>query len=129
MAVKVALDTNAYVAFARGDEELTAILEGAEAVAVPFSVVGELRAGFVVGSRGAANDAVLREFLGRPGVGVLWARDATTRIYASLFAYLRERGTPIPSNDLWIAALCLENGFALRTDDRHFDALPQVPRA
>ncbi len=129
MALKVAIDTNTYVDFARGDQSVREQLEQADAIAVPFPVLGELRAGFAAGSRVTANERRLRQFLEQPGVGVLWAAETTTPAYASLFAYLRQRGTPIPINDLWIAALCLEHDFPLLTNDRHFDGLPQIPRA
>ena len=52
----------------------------------------------------------------------------TIRHYAQLFVQLRRPGTPIPVNDLWIAALVLEHGFDLYSRDGHFDHLPQLPR-
>jgi tRNA(fMet)-specific endonuclease VapC len=105
------------------------LVERAELVFLPFVVVGELRAGFAVGSRGTANERVLREFLARPGVDVLFADDQTTQQYAAVYRQLRVQGTPLPSNDLWIAALVLQHRLALHSRDRHFDQLPQIPRA
>lgn len=65
-------------------------------------------------------------FLGKPGVRVLYATDATTRFYASLYRPLRAQGTPIPTNDLWIAALVVEHDLRLLTRDSYFRALSQL---
>lgn len=95
---------------------------------MPFVVLGELRAGFAVGSRGRDNEAVLRRFLALPGVAVLYADEATTRNYGALYCQLRAQGTPIPTNDLWIAALARQHELVLYTRDEHFDHLPQIGR-
>jgi predicted nucleic acid-binding protein len=63
-----------------------------------------------------------------PRVRVLWADDATTHHFANLFRQLRAQGTPIPTNDLWIAALCVQQELTLASRDAHFDSLPQIPR-
>ena len=70
----------------------------------------------------------LERFLASPRVGVLYADEATTRSYAGLFAQLRRQGTPIPTNDLWIAALAVQHGLALHSRDAHFDSIPQLLR-
>jgi tRNA(fMet)-specific endonuclease VapC len=90
--------------------------------------VGELRAGFAAGSQGPRNEAVLRRFLLKPGVGILYADEQTTHHYASVYRQLRKQGTPIPTNDMWIAALVLQHSLSLYDRDRHFDALPQILR-
>lgn len=124
--MRLALDTNRYVDLCRGDEQVVARLEQAEAVFVPFVVVGELRAGFTRGDRSEANERVLRAFLAKPGVEMLYAGDGTTRTYAALYKQLRQQGTPIPTNDLWIASLVIEHGLALCSRDQHFKHLPQI---
>jgi len=124
--MKIALDSNRYTDLTRGDREIAKITEEAEEVLLPFPVLGELRAGFALGKKGAENERVLQRFLLKPGVGVLFASDATTRNYAMLFRQLRRQGTPIPTNDIWIAALVVEHGLALSTRDRHFRHLPQL---
>jgi tRNA(fMet)-specific endonuclease VapC len=91
--------------------------------------VAELRAGFSLGKRAAENERVLRRFLLKEGVGVLYADDQTTHHYAAIFRQLRRQGTPIPTNDLWIAALVLQHSLTLHARDRHFDQLPQLVRA
>jgi tRNA(fMet)-specific endonuclease VapC len=127
--VKLALDTNRYTDLCRDAAEVVALVEHAEAVFLPFIVVAELRAGFAVGTRGAENERVLRRFLMKQGVSVLFADDQTTHHYATVFRQLRRQGTPIPTNDLWISALVLQHDLVLCARDRHFDHLPQISQA
>jgi predicted nucleic acid-binding protein len=126
--VKLALDTNRYVDLCKGLAPTVDLVASADAVFLPFVVVGELRAGFALGRRGAENERVLRRFLQKAGVHLLLADDQTTFHYASVFRHLRERGTPVPTNDMWIAALVLEHNLVLHARDEHFDRLPQLPR-
>ena len=127
--VKIALDTNRYTDLCRGDASVVEIVERATEVWLPFIVLGELRAGFAVGSQGPRNEAVLRRFLMKPGVGVVYANEQTTHHYANVYRQLRKQGTPIPTNDMWIAALVLEHSLVLFARDAHFDVLPQLARA
>jgi len=126
--VRLALDTNRYTDLCRGDESVVKAVENADEVWLPFIVIGELRAGFAVGKRGLRNDAVLRRFLLKSGVEVLYADDQTTHHYAAVYRQLRKQGTPIPTNDMWIAALVLQHSLILLARDTHFDALPQLAR-
>lgn len=93
-----------------------------------FVVVGELRAGFALGRQAAENERTLRRFLLKDGVHLLFAGEQTTFHYASVFRQLRQQGTPIPTNDMWTAALVLEHDLVLPARDQHFDTLPQIPR-
>ncbi len=124
--MRVALDTNRYTDLCRGDASVVRTAEAADEVWLPIVVIGELRAGFAVGSQGARNEAVLRRFLLRPGVAILYAGEQTTHHYANVYRQLRRQGTPMPTNDMWIAALALEHSLVLCTRDAHFDALPQL---
>jgi tRNA(fMet)-specific endonuclease VapC len=126
--VRIALDTNRYVDLCKGVEETSRFVATAEAVFMPFVVVAELRAGFAIGRRGMENERVLRRFLLKDGVQILFADDQTTIHYASVFRQLRLQGTPIPTNDIWISALVLQHNIALHDRDRHFDRLPQIVR-
>jgi predicted nucleic acid-binding protein len=65
----------------------------------------------------------------KPGVQLLYADEQTTHHYASVYRQLREQGTPIPTNDMWVAALVLQHDLVLFARDRHFDHLPQLLRA
>jgi tRNA(fMet)-specific endonuclease VapC len=128
LAVRLAVDTNRYRDLVDGVQEVVDTLERADTIAMPFVVLAELRAGFAVGSRGRANERALMRLLGQPGVDVLYADHGTTQLYASLYRQLREQGTPIPTNDLWIAALVAQHNLALYSRDRHFEHLPQLMR-
>ena len=128
MAVRLALDTNRYSDLCRGNASVLQTVELADEVWMPFIVVGELRAGFAVGSQGPRNEAVLRLFLMKPGVSVLYTDEQTTHHYATVYRQLRKQGTPIPTNDMWIAALVLQHSLSLYDRDTHFDALPQLTR-
>jgi tRNA(fMet)-specific endonuclease VapC len=124
----MALDTNRYTDLCRGHATVVEAVELADEVWLPFIVMGELRAGFAVGTQGARNEAVLGRFLMKPGVSVLYADEQTTHHYAAVYRQLRKQGTPIPTNDMWIAALVLQHSLVLCARDAHFDALPQLPR-
>jgi predicted nucleic acid-binding protein len=126
--VRLALDTNRYVDLCKGLAPTVDLVATADTVYLPFVVVAELRAGFALGRRGADNERVLRRFLQKDGIHLLLADEQTTFHYASVFRHLRERGTPIPTNDMWIAALVLEHNLVLHARDEHFDRLPQLPR-
>ena len=126
--MRLALDPNRYTDLCRGNASVVETIELADQVWLPFIVLGELRAGFAVGSQGPRNEAVLRRFLLKPGVGVLYADEQTTHHYATVYRQLRAQGTPIPTNDMWIAALVLQHSLSLYDRDAHFDALPQLMR-
>ncbi|MFI4942780.1 MAG: type II toxin-antitoxin system VapC family toxin [Burkholderiales bacterium] len=126
--MRLALDTNRYTDLCRGVEDTARLVSTAEAVFLPFVVVAELRAGFAFGNRSAENERVLRRFLLKQGVAVLYADDQTTHHYAAAYRQLRVQGTPIPTNDLWVAALVLQHYLRLHDRDRHFEHLPQLVR-
>src|SRR5437763_16976246 len=111
--MRVALDTNRYTDLCRGKAEVVETVEAADEVWLPFIVVGELRAGFAVGSQGPRNEAILGRFLLKPGVAILYADEQTTHHYANVYRQLRKQGTPIPTNDMWIAALALQESLVL----------------
>ena len=127
--MKLALDTNRYTDLCRGNADVVEIVESADEVWLPFIVLGELRAGFAVGNQGPRNEAILRRFLLKPGIDVLCADEQTTHHYSYVYRQLRKQGTPMPSNDMWIAALVLQHSLVLYARDAHFDALPQLTRA
>jgi tRNA(fMet)-specific endonuclease VapC len=126
--MRLALDTNRYTDLCRGVADTVRLVSTAEAVFLPFVVVAELRAGFAFGGRSWENERVLRRFLLKDGVEVLFADDQTTHHYAAAYRQLRVQGTPIPTNDLWIAALVLQHNLRLHDRDRHFQHLPQIVR-
>ena len=126
--MRIAIDTNRYVDFAKGLPEAGEQLRRADEILVPFVVLGELRAGFAGGTRTGENEANLVRFLDSRRVETLFADEDTTHHYARLFHQLRRQGTPIPTNDLWIAALVVQHELHLFARDAHFDHLAQLPR-
>ncbi len=126
--MRLALDTNRYVDLCKGLAPTADLVATADAVFLPFIVVAELRAGFALGRRSAENERVLRRLLQKDGVHLLLPDDQTTFHYASVFRQLRQQGTPIPTNDIWIAALVLEHNLVLHARDEHFGHIPQLPR-
>ena len=126
--MRLALDTNRYTDLCRGYASVVEKVEAADEVWLPFIVLGELRAGFAVGNQGPRNEAILRRFLLKQGVDVLYADEQTTHHYANLYRQLRKQGTPMPTNDVWIAALVLQHSLVLYDRDTHFDSLPQLTR-
>lgn len=124
----VALDTNRYCDFCEGAEDAVGVMRAAERILMPFPVVAELRAGFACGNLARQNERVLNQFLNRPRVAILFPDEQTLFHYVRLYTQLRSQGTPIPTNDLWIAALVQQHNVPLYSRDRHFDALPQLPR-
>lgn len=116
----IALDTNAYTAFKHGDERIVAVLQHAPIIIVCVTVLGELLGGFAAGQRESRNRSELSQFLNTPRVKIVSGTTATADIYALVYATLRRKGHPTPTNDLWIAASSMEHGAALLTLDAHF---------
>ena len=126
--MRLALDTNRYVDFCRGDELSVQRVREAERIYLPFVTIAELRAGFLCGTKARQNERGLTRFLNSPRVRVLYPDDQTTHHYARVFQQLRDQATPIPTNDIWIAAWVTQHDLALFARDRHFDHLPQLER-
>ena len=126
--MKIAIDTNCYSNFFRGDSKTIEVFQTAERIFLPFVTLGELRGGFLCGTKSEENERALIQFLGSPRVEVLYADEQTTHHYARLFLQLRKQGKLIPTNDLWIAALVVQHDLLLCARDTHFDHLPQLPR-
>ena len=126
--MNVALDTNAYSDFMRGDPARVQVIRTARHIHIPLIVLGELRAGFAAGNQESSNAANLQRFLNSPRVSILLPDEQTTHHYAQLYLQLRRKGAAIPTNDLWIAALVVQHNLVLCTSDPHFQHLPQVVR-
>lgn len=117
---RVIIDTNFYAAFKRSDAEAVDFLRKVEYIGVNTVILGELLAGFRCGSREKQNRAELDQFLDSARVELISLDDETAEFYAQIFAELRKKGRPIPSNDIWLAASALQHGLALATYDDHF---------
>ena len=120
------LDTNALAAAAEEHAGVVGILARVQLLALPVVVLGEYRYG-IAQSRHRAR---YRRWLDGLIIDctVLDVTEQTTHHYAAISVELRQAGTPIPTNDLWIAALCRQHGLPLLSRDRHFDAVPGIQR-
>ena len=126
--MRLLIDSNVYTDLWRDVPEVVKTLEDADAICVPFIVLGELRSGFLNGMHTMENEYILRQFLSQPDVEVVSANEATTVHYGAFHHQLRMKGTPIPTNDVWIAALAFQYNLYLYSRDKHFDHLPQLMR-
>ena len=120
----LALDTNAYSGFMRGLPGVVKALRLAHEIHLPLIVLAELLAGFAAGTRGRKNRDELAQFMASPRVHLLRPDEKTAYHYADVFVALRSKGTPIPTNDLWIAALARQHRLPLLTLDTHFASVP-----
>ena len=124
--IRILLDTSAYIAFLKGHPGIKQAIQKADEINLNPVVMGELLAGFMKGRRAAQNREILQEFMGSPRVRLMAIDEETSERYAAIFNYLREKGAPIPTNDLWIAATAMQFGLRVVTTDRHFQQVPQV---
>jgi tRNA(fMet)-specific endonuclease VapC len=120
------LDTNALSAAAELDPSALEVVARAERIALPVIVLGEYRMGIAQSRHRASYESWLREWIA--AVTVLDVDEATTRSYAAIGLELKRRGKPIPTNDLWIAALCRQHSLPLLSRDQHFDLVPGLRR-
>lgn len=118
--MRILIDTNRYTDLVRNDSHAVATFLNADGIFVPFVVLAELRAGFRNGTVSRRNEAMLEKFLANSKVRCLFPDGQTTNVYADVYAALRRQGTPIPANDIWIAAMALQHSLPLYTRDEHF---------
>jgi len=123
---RILLDTSAMSALFRGHEEIAQTIAFADQIGVSPVALGELRAGFRGGTRCEENQAGLERFLCKPLVRAISVDAETADRYAQIHDSLRRAGTPIPTNDIWIAASAMQFGFRLVTTDRHYENVAQV---
>jgi tRNA(fMet)-specific endonuclease VapC len=102
------------------------LLDSAEWIGISTIVLGELRVGFLLGSRREKNEAELRDFLAVPVVEVVGVDSEVSRHYAEIYVDLRRAGTPITTNDMWIAATAAREGALVVSYDDHFRAISRV---
>jgi tRNA(fMet)-specific endonuclease VapC len=122
--MKALIDTNAYADLMRGDVAIARFLDDAEVVYLSTIVAGELMAGFRGGSLEKLNRQWLREFIAKGGKTiVLKVGMETAERFALVKDALERKGKPIPINDIWISAQCMETGAVLLSRDAHFDAV------
>jgi len=124
--VDLILDTNALSAVAEGHPEIGRIVRAADQPAIPVIVLGEYRFGIAGSRSSAAYEGWLKRYL--PTYAILPVDEETAAEYANLRIELKAAGTPIPSNDIWIAALCRQHSRPILSRDRHFDLVRGLKR-
>jgi predicted nucleic acid-binding protein len=120
------IDTNALSAAADDDPAVVAVLGRAEQMAIPVIVLGEYRYGIARSRNRATYENWLTDLLS--DCFVLDINEPTTHYYADIILELMGKGKPIPTNDLWIAALCRQHSLPLLSRDRHFDQVSGIKR-
>jgi tRNA(fMet)-specific endonuclease VapC len=126
--MRIAIDTSAYSHFRGNHAEVVDRIAAADLVYLPTIILGELEAAFRLGRRTADNRAKLEEFMHEDFVRILPVTREVARRYGELFAELRAAGTPIPVNDIWIAATTMDAGAELVTFDSDFNRIPRLER-
>ena len=117
---RILIDTNIYSHAMRADREVTDLLRKVDEIGISVISVGELYSGFKGGTRERGNREELELFLDSPRV-VLYSVDIQTAdYYSEIITNLKKAGTPIPTNDIWIAAVAFQHGLKLFTKDAHF---------
>ena len=123
---RILIDTSAYSAFCRGEASAIEALNACDLIVVNPIVIGELLAGFKGGKQKAKNEKELNDFLAAPRVQVIQIDEETSSRYAAVLLSLKQAGTPIPTNDVWIAASAMQHGLEVFTGDAHFSKVPQI---
>jgi predicted nucleic acid-binding protein len=120
------LDTSAYSAFMKGHADVKLALQKAEEIVLNPVILGELKAGFRAGNRLRKNEQELQIFFSSPRLRFVDITQETAERYAVIVHFLRKAGTPIPTNDVWIAASAMEHGLRVLTTDLHYQKVPQI---
>jgi predicted nucleic acid-binding protein len=123
---RILLDTSAYSAFMRGHAEVKLVVQKAEEIHLSPVVLGALHAGFRSSQHRSRNQRDLHVFLSSPRVVVADIGEETALRYAEIVSFLRATGTPVPTNDIWIAAGAMQHGLEILTTDTHYLRIPQV---
>ena len=126
MAIKIALDTNAFGLCDTGHKQALKMVEKADQLFLPIIVYGELYYGFRHGTRFSKNLERLDRFIDLFKVEIIEIDIAVAQKFGDIYAYLRRKGIPLPTNDIWISACCQEVGCTLLTADRHFLNIEQI---
>lgn len=121
---KILIDTNIYSLAMKGDRHTVSTLRNIDQIGFSVISIGELYAGFKGGNREQVNMEELDIFLDSPRVSIHPADAETADFYASIFNNLKLAGTPIPTNNIWIAAIAFQHGYKVFTNDRHFSLIP-----
>lgn len=119
----ILLDTNAYTAFKLADKSIVEVIRHAEIIGMSPIVMGELLSGFDTGNKAQKNREELQQFLSSSRIRLYPITSDTSNFYSQIYVALKNKGNPIPTNDMWIAAQAMEYGCMLCTYDKHFKAV------
>ncbi len=117
---KILIDTNIYSNALRGNSDIIATLKQVSQIGITAISIGELLSGFKGGLKEDRNRKELGGFLDSPRVSIISVDEDTAEYYSAILNDLKKKGTPIPTNDIWIAAAAFQNGLQLYTLDKHF---------
>jgi len=126
---KVMIDTNIYSLAMKGEPGTVDLLRKIDRIGICTASIGELFSGFKAGNREEKNREQLEIFLDSPRVAVHDIEVETADLYADILNQLKAAGTPIPTNDIWIAASAFQHGYKLFTQDKHFNCIPGLIKA
>ncbi|PPJ62626.1 type II toxin-antitoxin system VapC family toxin [Cuspidothrix issatschenkoi] len=127
MAIKsILLDTNAYTAFKRNQNEAVTIIANVDIIVINSIILGELLGGFALGNKPDINGYELDKFIQSPRVKIFTIDEKTSEYYALIYSQLRKKGKPIPTNDIWIAATAIQHDLILFTYDSDFENIENL---
>jgi len=123
---RIMLDTSGYIGFMKGHPEIIGEIQSADKILINPIVLGELHAGFLRSGLAKRNKNELFDFLSSSRVSIESIDEETAEKYAVIKDHLFKTGTPIPTNDIWIAASAMQHGLKVITTDKHFSKVVQV---
>lgn len=127
--MRLVLDTNIYIDFGREKQDVVDLIAAQSTeILLPVIVLGELFYGFQKGSKSRENEAMFRRFVTSVGASIIDVDEEVARKYSLIYSALSAKGTPIPINDVWIAACCMSVDGTLLTRDRHFEHIEQIDK-
>lgn len=121
---KLALDTNVAIALLNGNPEITTHIQSFDSIFSPITVCGELLFGAKNSAKSKSNLELYRSFIN--ACAILDTNTIVAEEYSEIRRELKQKGNPIPENDIWIAALCRVYGIPLYTLDKHFSNISNL---
>ena len=121
---KYLLDTNIIIDLFKGNQGIADNFDRADVIFLPIHALGELFLGAEISERRQHHFAQISNLLNI--VQIINTSEETAKLYGSIKAFLKQKGRPIPENDIWIGALAREHNLPIVTRDRHFQPIPAI---